>query len=106
MSQQAAIDTLVEALTAVPEYDNPLIPVYEALGQKEQLARSGSTGLSGPTILGTSKKPLTLATIRRHSQLIQDHVDLARDQTMTLNLVIQSCFRISPIPLTDLPLGF
>jgi hypothetical protein len=41
MSQQAAIDTLVEAFTAVPEYDNPLIPVYEALGQ-EQLARSGS----------------------------------------------------------------
>jgi hypothetical protein len=105
MSQQAALDTLVEALMAVPEYDNPLLPVFEALGQ-EQLVRSGSTGLSDRTMLGTSKEPLTLAAIRRHSQLIQNHVDLARDQTLALNSVIQLCFRISPIPLTDLPLGF
>jgi hypothetical protein len=105
MSQQAAIDTLVEAFTAVPEYDNPLIPVYEALGQ-DQLARSGSRELSGPAMLGITKEPLTLAAIRRYSQLIHDHVDLARDQTLALNSVIQLCFRISPIPLTDLPLGF
>ena len=85
MSQQAAIDTLVEALTAVPEYDNPLLPIYEALGQKQ---------------------PLTLRAVRQHSQLLHDQSELARDQTRAVHLVIQSCFRISPIPLTDLPLGF
>jgi hypothetical protein len=105
MSQQIAIDTLVETLAAVPEYDNPLLSLYEALGQ-EQPARSGPTGQSGRTRLGAVKEPLTLAAIRHHSQLIQDHADLTHDQTMTLNTVIQSCFRISPIPLTDLPLGF
>jgi hypothetical protein len=105
MSQQVAIDTLVDALVAVPEYDNPLIPIYKALGQ-EQPAQSVSTKLSGPTELGLSKGPLTLSTIRQHSQLLHDQTDLAQDQTFTVNSVIQSCQRIPPTPLTLLPLGF
>lgn len=85
MSQQAAIDTLVEMLTAVPAYDNPLLPVYEALGQK---------------------RPLTLNTIRKHSQLLHDQNELTSDQTHAVHSVIQSCQRILPIPLTHLPFGF
>ena len=85
MSRQAAIDTLVEALVAVTEYDNPLTPVYEALGQQ---------------------LPLTLHTLRQHSRLLHDQSDLARDQIFAVNSVIQSCQRIPPTPLTLLPLGF
>lgn len=83
-AQAAAIDTLVAALTAVPEYDNPLTPVYAVLGQR----------------------PLTLRTIRQHTQLLHDHADLARDQTFAVNQVIASCKRIPPTPLPVLPLGF
>ena len=85
MSQQSAIDTLVEALTAVPEYENPLNPIYKVLGQQ---------------------RPLTLQAILTHSQLLHDHADQVQDQTFAVNSVIQSCKRIPPIPLPALPLGF
>ena len=85
MSQPPAIDILVEALTAVPEYDNPLNPIYEVLGQQ---------------------RPLTLQAIRQHTQLLHDHADQARDQTFAVNKVILSCKRIPPTPLPSLPLGF
>ena len=85
MNQPSAIDILVEALTAVPEYDNPLNPLYEVLGQQ---------------------RPLTLQAIRQHTQLLHDHADQARDQTFAVNKVIVSCKRIPPTPLPGLPLGF
>jgi len=56
MSQLSAIDILVEALTAVPEYDNPLNPIYEVLGQQ---------------------RLLTLHAIRKHTQLLHDRADQA-----------------------------
>ncbi len=85
MSQPSAIDILVEALTAVPEYNNPLNPIYEVLGRQQ---------------------PLTLQAIRQHTQLLYDHADQARDQTFSVNKVIVSCKRIPPTPLPILPLGF
>jgi hypothetical protein len=85
MSQLSAIDILVEALTAVPEYDNPLNPVYAALAQE---------------------KPLTLHTLRQHTQLLHNHADQLRDQTAAVNKVILSCKRLSPTHLPLLPLGF
>ena len=85
MTQSPAIDILVEALTAVPEYDNPLNPIYEVLSRE---------------------RPLTLQAIRQHTQLLHDHADQARDQTFAVNKVIVSCKRIPPTPLPSLPLGF
>jgi len=85
MNQSPAIDILVEALTAVPEYDNPLNPIYEVLSRE---------------------RPLTLQAIRQHTQLLHDHADQARDQTFAVNKVIVSCKRIPPTPLPSLPLGF
>ena len=85
MNQSPAIDILVEALTAVPEYDNPLNPIFEVLGRE---------------------RPLTLQVIRQHTQLLHDHADQARDQTFAVNKVILSCKRIPPTPLPILPLGF
>ena len=85
MSYPSTIDVLVEALTAVSAYDNPLNPIYDVLAQ-EQL--------------------LTLRTIRKHTQLLHDHADLARDQTFAVNRVIVSCKQISPTPLLEIPLGF
>lgn len=85
MGQPSAIDVLVEALTAVPEYNNPLNPLYEVLG---------------------GQRPLTLCTIRQHTQLLHDHADQAQDQTFAVNKVITSCKRIPPTPLPSLPLGF
>lgn len=81
----AAIDTLVTALAAVPEYDNPLNPVYEVL---------------------IKERPLALHTLRQHTQLLHDHADQLHDQTAAVNKVILSCKRLSPIPLLHLPLGF
>ena len=97
-AQATAIDTLVAVLTAVPEYDHPLTPVYAVLGQQP--------ALSGPTELGLSKGPLTLRSIRQHTQLLHDQADLARDQTFAVNQVIASCKCIPPTPLPVLPLGF
>ena len=85
MSQPSAIDILVESLTAVPEYDNPFSPIYEVLGKE---------------------RPLTLRAIRKHTQLLHDHADMARDQTFAVNRVIVSCKQISPTPLLEIPLGF
>ena len=85
MTQSPAIDILVEALTAVPEYDNPLNPIYEVLSRE---------------------RPLTLQAIRQHTQLLHDHADQGRDQTFAVNKVIVSCKRIPPTSLSSLPLGF
>jgi hypothetical protein len=85
MSQPSAIDTLVEAFTAVPEFDNPLTPIYAAL---------------------STERPLTLKALRQYTELLHDHVDHERDQTFAVNQVILSCKRISPTPLPILPLGF
>ena len=85
MSTRFAIDTLVEALATVPEYDNPLNPLYERLNQQ---------------------RPLTLRTIRAHSELLHDHADQARNQTFTVHQVIQSCQTIPPTPSPLIPLGF
>ncbi len=90
MSRPSAIDTLVAALTAVPEYENPLNPIYEVLGQRRSL-----TG-----------RPLTLRAIRQHTQLLHDHADQAQDQTFAVNRVIVSCKQIPPTPLSAIPLGF
>ena len=85
VAEQAAIDTLVTALTAVPAYDNPLNPVYEVL---------------------IKERPLTLHTLRQHTQLLHDHADQLHDQTFAVNQVILSCKRLAPTPLLHLPLGF
>ncbi|NKQ35205.1 MAG: hypothetical protein HF973_06250 [Chloroflexi bacterium] len=85
MSDQSAIDMLVEALTAVPEYDNPLNPIYDVLGRE---------------------RPLTLRAIRQQTQLLHDHADQAQDQTFAVNRVIISCKQIPPTPLSAIPLGF
>ena len=93
MSQSFAIDTLLEALTApssgsgqaVPEYDDPLNSIYEALGRE---------------------RPLTLRAIRQHSQLLHGQADQAQDQTFAINRVILSCKQILPTPLSEIPLGF
>ena len=85
VADPAAIDTLVTALTAVPEYDNPLNPVYEVL---------------------IKERPLTLHTLRQHTQLLHDHADQLHDQTFAVNKVILSCKRLAPTPLLHLPLGF
>ncbi len=85
MNQQSALDTFMDALTAVPHYEDPLNAIYEVLGQERQL---------------------TLSAIRQHSQLLHDHADLARDQTFAVNSVITSCKQIPPTPLPLLPLGF
>jgi hypothetical protein len=85
VSDQVAIEVFVEVLTAVPEYDNPLASIYAALSME---------------------RPLTLRTIREHSELLHDHADQGRDQTFAVHQVIQSCQSIPPTPLPILPLGF
>ena len=85
MNTPSAIDILVEALTAVAPYENPLNHLYEVLAQE---------------------RPLTLKTLRQHSQLLYDHTDVAHDQTFRVNQVIQSCQQIPPAPLPNLPWGF
>lgn len=90
MSYPSTIDVLVAALTAVSEYDNPLNPIYEVLAREQSFP----------------ERPLTLRAIRKHTQLLHDHADLARDQTFAVNRVIVSCKQISPTPLLEIPLGF
>ncbi len=85
MSDQAAIDTLVGALSAVPEYQNPLNPLYKVLG---------------------GERPLTLRTIHQHTQLLHEQVDLAQDQTIAISRVIVSCKQIPPTPFSAIPLRF
>ena len=69
VAEQAAIDTLVTALTAVSEYDNPLNPVYEVL---------------------IKERPLTLHTLRQHTRRLHDHADQLHEQTFAVNKVILS----------------
>ena len=98
MNQPLAIDILVEALTAVPEYHNPLNPLYEVLGREQSFPQQPALSLP--------KGPLTLQAIRQHTQLLHDHADQAQDQTFTVNKVIVSCKKIPPTPLTAIPYGF
>lgn len=85
MSQQLAIDELVQALSALPAYEDPLLPVNAALDPE---------------------RPLTLRTIRDHSQLLQECTDRAEDQVETIQRVTKRCRQIPPTPLLNLPLGF
>jgi PRTRC genetic system protein C len=85
VAERAVIDTLVATLTAVPEYENPLNAVYATLAEE---------------------RPLTLHTLRQHTQLLHDHADQLHDQTFAVNKVILSCKRLAPTPLLHLPLGF
>jgi hypothetical protein len=97
MSPQPAIDSLVEALVeatsagsvqalaVLPAYEDPLLPVYEALGPE---------------------RPLTLRAIRDHSQLLQDCAGQAQDQVEAIQRVIERCQQLRPTPLPNLPLGF
>lgn len=93
MSDQFAIDTLVEALTAVPEYKNPLNPFYEALA-----------GERPPRLHGG--KLLTLHIIRQHTQLLHEQVDQVQDQTIAISRVIVSCKQTPPTPFSAIPLRF
>ena len=90
MSQISAIDTLATALTAVSEYEDPLLPIYQALGQSS----------SEPP------QPLTLRAIREQSELLHTHADQAQDQTHAIKQVIVACQQLSPTPLSRIPLGF
>lgn len=85
MSDLSSLDTLIAALTAVPPYDNPLNPVYAVLSRE---------------------RPLTLQTIRQHTQLLHDHADQMQRQVWAMHKVVQSCQQILPAPLPTLPLGF
>ena len=85
MSHQPAIDELVKALAAIQAYEDPLRPVYEALGPK---------------------RPLTLRTIRGHSRLLQECSGQAHDQVATIQRVTERCRQLPPSPLSSLPLGF
>ena len=98
MSRPSAIDTLVGALTAVSEYENPLNPLYEVLGREQSFPQRP------PCLHGG--KLLTLRTIRQQTQLLHDHADQAQDQTFAVNRVIVSCKQIPPTPLSEIPLGF
>ena len=88
MSRPTALAALVEALTAAPEYKNPLTPLYDALGQE---AADG---------------PLTLRAIRRHTQILHALSGQANDQAAAVTQVIVSCKQLLPTPLPVLPLGF
>ena len=85
MKYPIAIEELVNALTAIPVYDDPLLPAYEALDPE---------------------RPLTLRTIRDHSRLLQECAGQAQDQVDVIQRVIERCRRLSPTPLSNLPLGF
>ena len=90
MSHPDAIESLVTALTAVSEYEDPLQPIYEALGQSRSCPQ----------------RPLTFRTIRQQSELLHTHADQARDQTYAIKQVIVACQQLPPIPLSQNPLGF
>lgn len=85
MSHQPAIDILIEALAALPAYEDPLHPVYKALGPE---------------------LPLTLRAVRDHSRLLQACAGRAQDQVETIQRVTERCRQLPPTPLSNLPLGF
>jgi len=78
---KSPLDDLVTALDHLPLYEDPLQPLYRAVA---------------------AGRPLTLGTVRQHSQLLQDCAGLAG----AIQEVIEACARLSPTPLPDLPLGF
>jgi hypothetical protein len=85
MSPQPAINELVEVLAVLPAYEDPLLPVYEALGPE---------------------RPLTLHAIRDHSRLLQACAGRAQDQVDAIQRVTERCQRLPPTPLPNLTLGF
>jgi hypothetical protein len=85
MSPQPVIDTLVEALAVLPDYEDPLRPVYEALGPE---------------------RPLTLRAIRDRSQILQECAGRVQEQVETIQRVTERCRQLPPTPLSNLPLGF
>lgn len=85
MSPQPAINELVEVLTFLRACEDPLLPVYEALGPE---------------------RPLTLGAIRDHSRLLQECAGRAQDQVDAIQRVIVRCRQLPPTPLPNLPLGF
>ena len=84
MNPPAALDTLVEALLASPVHEDPLPSVYAALG----------------------RPPLTLRTVRQHTQLLHAHAQQAQAQRKALEQVLTACQELPPIPLPLLPWGF
>ena len=85
MNPQPAIDELVQVLAVLPAYEDPLLPVYEALGPE---------------------RPLTLRAFRDHSRLLQECAGQAQDQVDAVHRVIERCQRLPPTPLPNLPFGF
>ena len=85
----SAILELVGYLTAVPTYEPPSTPFYEAL------VASASSG-----------QALTVRSIYAHRQLLHDCVDAISEQNAVLSQVIFSCKQLPPTPLPMLPLGF
>jgi hypothetical protein len=81
MNKSSAIDDLVTAIVGIPVYEDPLAPLYQAVN-------AGS--------------PLTLRTVRQHSQLLQD----CADQSEAIQEVVEACSQLAPTPLSDLPLRF
>ena len=81
MNKSSASDDLVTALAGIQVYVDPLAPLYQAV---------------------SAGRPLTLSTVRQHSQLLQD----CADQSEAIQEVIEACSQLSPTPLPDLPLGF
>ena len=85
MCNLSDLETLVTALTAVPEYKTQLPPFYPILAESEAL---------------------TLRVILAQKQLLRGHADQERDAFAATNKVIRACWQIPPTPLTDIPLGF
>jgi len=85
MSSQSDIETLITALTDIPEHTIALPPLYPLLAQEP---------------------PLTLRTILAHKQLLRDHGELARGELRDINKVIRACWQLPPTPLSTIPLGF
>jgi hypothetical protein len=78
---KSPLDDLVTAIAGIPVYEDPLAPLYQAVA---------------------AGRPLTLRTVRQHSQLLQD----CADQSEVIQEVIEACSQLAPTPLSDLPLGF
>ena len=85
MSDCDAIAELLEQMIAIPPYEDPLLPLYEALGHE---------------------RLLTLRTIRDHSRLLHDCAEQAQEQVEAIQRVTDRCRQLPPTPLSLLPLGF
>ncbi len=93
----SAILELVGYLTAVPTYEPPSTPFYEALVASASSAQRTSA---------SSGQALTVRSIYAHRQLLHDCVDAISEQNAALSQVIFSCKQLPPTPLPMLPLGF